>query len=401
MKFSYKGKTKEGEMTEGVIDADSELSAARELRAQNIVPLSIKKGKGDKGKISMSLFGSIKLHEKLIFAKNLAGMITAGLALNRAIEILNRQSVNKKFKTVLTDLENEIAKGGTLSGGMKKHPKVFSTLFVSMVSAGEESGNLPSALVEVSGNLEKIYALNKKIKSALTYPMVILFAIFLMATLMMIFVVPTLVKTFEELGAELPGSTQLIITTSKFISGSPFLFIAIVFGVIGGFVFLLKMKRLEKYFDYFFLHLPIFGNMIKQVNAARTARTLSSLLISGVDITRSLSITREVVQNVYFKRVVDEAIVKIQKGVPLSEPFRSHTELYPIMFGEMMAVGEETGNISKMLSEIADFYEAEVDDKTKNLSTIIEPMLMVFIGGAVGFFAVSMLTPMYSILNSI
>jgi type IV pilus assembly protein PilC len=255
--------------------------------------------------------------------------------------------------------------------------------------------------VEVSGNLEKIYALNKKIKSALTYPMVILFAIFLMATLMMIFVVPTLVKTFEELGAELPGSTQLIITTSKFISGSPFLFIAIVFGVIGGFVFLLKMKRLEKYFDYFFLHLPIFGNMIKQVNAARTARTLSSLLISGVDITRSLSITREVVQNVYFKRVVDEAIVKIQKGVPLSEPFRTHTELYPIMFGEMMAVGEETGNISKMLSEIADFYEAEVDDKTKNLSTIIEPMLMVFIGGAVGFFAVSMLTPMYSILNSI
>jgi type IV pilus assembly protein PilC len=401
MKFSYKGKTKEGEMTEGVIDADSELSAARELRAQNIVPLSIKKGKGDKGKISLSLFGSIKLHEKLIFAKNLAGMITAGLALNRAIEILNRQSVNKKFKTVLTDLENEIAKGGTLSGGMKKHPKVFSTLFVSMVSAGEESGNLPSALVEVSGNLEKIYALNKKIKSALTYPMVILFAIFLMATLMMIFVVPTLVKTFEELGAELPGSTQLIITTSKFISGSPFLFIAIVFGVIGGFVFLLKMKRLEKYFDYFFLHLPIFGNMIKQVNAARTARTLSSLLISGVDITRSLSITREVVQNVYFKRVVDEAIVKIQKGVPLSEPFRTHTELYPIMFGEMMAVGEETGNISKMLSEIADFYEAEVDDKTKNLSTIIEPMLMVFIGGAVGFFAVSMLTPMYSILNSI
>ena len=401
MKFSYKGKTKEGEMAEGVIDADSELSAARELRAQNIVPLSIKKGKGDKGKISMSLFGSIKLHEKLIFAKNLAGMITAGLALNRAIEILNRQSVNKKFKTVLTDLENEIAKGGTLSGGMKKHPKVFSTLFVSMVSAGEESGNLPSALVEVSGNLEKIYALNKKIKSALTYPMVILFAIFLMATLMMIFVVPTLVKTFEELGAELPGSTQLIITTSKFISGSPFLFIAIVFGVIGGFVFLLKMKRLEKYFDYFFLHLPIFGNMIKQVNAARTARTLSSLLISGVDITRSLSITREVVQNVYFKRVVDEAIVKIQKGVPLSEPFRTHTELYPIMFGEMMAVGEETGNISKMLSEIADFYEAEVDDKTKNLSTIIEPMLMVFIGGAVGFFAVSMLTPLYSILNSI
>ena len=141
--------------------------------------------------------------------------------------------------------------------------------------------------------------------------------------------------------------------------------------------------------------------MIKQVNAARTARTLSSLLISGVDITRSLSITREVVQNVYFKRVVDEAIVKIQKGVPLSEPFRTHTELYPIMFGEMMAVGEETGNISKMLSEIADFYEAEVDDKTKNLSTLIEPMLMVFIGGAVGFFAVSMLTPMYSILNSI
>lgn len=401
MKFNYKGKTKEGEMTEGVIDADSELSAARELRAQNIVPLSIKKGKGDKGKISLSLFGSIKLHEKLIFAKNLAGMITAGLALNRAIEILNRQSVNKKFKTVLTDLENEIAKGGTLSGGMKKHPKVFSTLFVSMVSAGEESGNLPSALVEVSGNLEKIYALNKKIKSALTYPMVILFAIFLMATLMMIFVVPTLVKTFEELGAELPGSTQLIITTSKFISGSPFLFIAIVFGVIGGFVFLLKMKRLEKYFDYFFLHLPIFGNMIKQVNAARTARTLSSLLISGVDITRSLSITKEVVQNVYFKRVVDEAVLKIQKGVPLSEPFRTHTELYPIMFGEMMAVGEETGNISKMLSEIADFYEAEVDDKTKNLSTIIEPMLMVFIGGAVGFFAVSMLTPMYSILNSI
>ncbi len=291
--------------------------------------------------------------------------------------------------------------GEGLSDGMAKYPKVFSTLFVSMVRAGEESGKLAPSLTEIGSNLEKSYNLTRKVKGAMTYPTVIISAMFLIGILMMIYVVPTLTGTFKELNIELPASTKLVIWISDTLSSSPLL----VFAALIGFVFLMRAfiraERTQPFIDIFVLRLPVVGNIIREMNSARTARTLSSLLASGVDVTRALQITKDVVQNVHYKRLIQKAVDSVQKGVPLSSVFKERIDLYPVMVGEMMEVGEETGKFGDMLLDIANFYEAEVESKTKDLSTIVEPVLMILIGAAVGFFAVSMITPMYSLMDTI
>lgn len=403
MIFKYKAQGKDGKVIEGVKDSPDKFALARELREAGNVPLSIteSKDKGPKNFLKFELFGSVSLAEKIMFTNNLSGMLTAGLSLTRALAVLEKQTKNNTFKKVLTGLVEDINKGGTMSDGMKKFPKVFSPLFVSMVHSGEESGGLPKALGEVGLNLKKSYDLNKKIKGALMYPTIILCAIFLIGVLMMIFVVPTLTKTFKDLGGDLPGSTKFIIWISDTLSQHTLLFFMVVSVVVGGFMAFAKLKSTKRYFDYFVLRLPVVGGIAKEVNTARTARTLSSLLSSGVDMSRALAITEEVLQNIYYKKLIQDAIQSIEKGGVLSETFKSDVHLYPIMMGEMIEVGEETGNLSKMLLDIANFYESEVDNKTKDMSTIIEPVLMVFIGAAVGFFAVSMISPMYSVMSKI
>ncbi len=403
MKFQYKSQSKTGETIEGVIEAPDKFAAAKQIRDQGEIPLTVKeKGAGAALNISLDgIFGGIKLHEKILLATNLSGMLTAGLSLYRAIEVLRKQAKKKEMIKVLDSLLKEIDAGGTLSSGMQKFPKVFSNLFVFMVKAGEESGGLPANLKEVAGHLEKAYELSKKIKGALTYPTIILSAIGLVGVLMMIFVVPTLIKTFEEVGADLPASTKLIIGMSNFLSHHTILFLLIVFALIGGVFLLFKIKKVRDGFDILILKLPIIGVIAKEMNSARTTRTLGSLLSSGVDISRAISITKDVVQSYPYKIVLEDARLKVEKGSPLSEIIKNNSSLYPVMVGEMMEVGEETGKLTDMLHDIATFYESEVDSKTKDLSTIIEPVLMIFIGGAVGFFAISMISPMYSLVDNI
>jgi len=299
------------------------------------------------------------------------------------------------------DLGEEINKGNTLSEGMKKYPKVFSGIFIPMIHAGEESGSLPKTLKEVGLSLKKSYDLSKKIKGAMTYPSIILCVMVIIGIFMMIFVVPTLTKTFKDLGSELPTSTKVIIWISDTISQHILLFLSSIGAIIVMGIILSKIKLIQRSFDRFILYLPVIGNIVKEVNTARTARTLSSLLLSGVNISNSLSITEEVLQNVHYKELIHKSISSIEKGMVLSESFKENTFLYPVMMGEMIEVGEETGNLSKMLLDVADFYENEVDNKTKDLSTIIEPVLMIFIGAAVGIFAVSMISPMYSVMNNL
>lgn len=403
MKFKYKIQTSDKKIVEGVKDSVDRFSLARELREGGSVPILIEeyKDKGNKSILSFDVFGGVSLSEKMIFTNNLSGMLVAGLSLTRALSILEKQSTNKTFNKILNSLTDEVNKGNTLSDGMAKYPKIFSGIFVSMVRAGEESGGLPQALSDVGTNLKKSYELSKKIKGAMMYPSIILGAIFIIAVLMMMYVVPTLTKTFKEFGGELPKSTQFVIWLSDTISQHTLLFLSVVAIIVLAFVFFAKSKSTQKYFDYIILRLPVIGNIAKEVNTARTARTLSSLLSSGVNMSKALSITGEVIQNIYYKDVVNRSIASIEKGNPLSTTFKEANKLYPVMMGEMMEVGEETGNMSKMLVDIANFYENEVNNKTKDLSTIIEPILMVFIGGAVGFFAVSMLSPMYSLMGNI
>ncbi len=404
MLFKYKSQLKTGETKEGILEAPNKFAAAKQIRDSGEIPLLVSENSsGGIAKIIEQLlsFGSVSLREKIMFTRNLSGMLQAGLPVYRAITVLNKQTNNQVLKKVLDSLLDTINKGGTMSEGMGKFPKVFSPLFVSMVRAGEESGGLSKTLGEIGGTLQKTFDLNKKIKSALTYPAIIMCAMVVIGGFMLVKVVPTLTKTFADIGAKLPASTRLIIWVSESLKNHLVLFLVGMFSIIGGFVLMARLKKTQKYFDFIILHLPIIGTLSKEVNTARTARTLSSLLSAGVPMSRALSITKEVLQNVYYQQILTDSINAIEKGKPLSVIFKENVKYYPMMVGEMMEVGEETGNFASMLMDIATFYEGEVDSKTKDMSTIIEPVLMVVIGGAVGFFAMSMITPMYSILDSI
>jgi type IV pilus assembly protein PilC len=404
MLFSYKAKSKTGEIFESVLEATDRFSLARELKSRGNTPLSISaknEGLGNQFSMISGIFSKIKIGEQIILTKNLSGMIKAGLSLSRALLVLKKQTKNPKLSKILTSLTSDINAGDTFSSSLSKFPDVFSKLFISMTRAGEESGNLAGALQDIGLNLEKSNSLNKKIKGALIYPGVILSAMVVIGVLMFAFVVPTLANTFKELGVVLPLSTRFLIFLGNFFSNNLILTFIIIVSVGFGFYSLFHAQFMAKYIDFVIMRIPVVNKLTRELNTARTARTISSLLLSGVSITRALEITEDVVQNVYYKKVLEEAKIGIEKGEPFSKAFENHVNLYPVMMSEMIQVGEETGKLSDMLLEIALFYEEEVENKTKNLSTIIEPVLMIVIGAAVGFFAISMISPLYSILGSI
>lgn len=405
MFFSYKAKSKTGEIIEGVLDATDRFALSRELKSRELIPTSITE-KNNLSSFNFSafidnFFGRVSTAELILFSKNLSGMLHAGLSLSRALSVLQKQTKKPAFSKILVALSEEVNAGGTLSSGFAKFPDVFSKLFVSMTKAGEESGNLSGAISEVGANLEKAHSLTKKVHGALIYPGVIFSAMIVIGILMFAFVVPTLAKTFKELGVVLPLSTRMIIWLGNFFSNNLILtfFILVILVVIS--FRLWHAQFMAKYIDFMTIRFPIISGFTKQLNTARTARTLSSLLLSGVSITRAVEITEDVVQNTYFKKVLNEAKVAIEKGSPFSAVFEKNSDLYPIMMSEMIEVGEETGKLSDMLLQIALFYEEEIENKTKNLSTIIEPILMIVIGAGVGFFAISMISPLYSILDNI
>lgn len=403
-RFNYKTQNNTGKIETGAIEATDKFSLAAQFKNEGKIVISIDEFKQKdyfKLEVINEMLSRIKLQDKIIFARNLSAMINAGLSLSRALGVLERQTTNLKFKKVLQSLTDNISKGKSLSEGMKEFPNVFPPLFVSMVGAGEESGNLADSLLIVGNQLEKTYLLKKKIKGAMIYPAIVISAMIIIAILMFIFVVPTLSETFTSMNVELPTSTAIIIGISKFLANHGILALLIAVIVITTIVILVRTPKGKRSMELTLLHLPIISNLVKQSNSARTARTLSSLLSAGVDVVEAISITKSVVQNSFYKDVLTVAGENVQKGIPLSSIFMESSKIYPVLMGEMIEVGEETGKLSDMLLRVAEFYENEVDTATRDLSTIIEPVLMVVIGAGVGFFAVSMITPMYSIMTNI
>lgn len=401
--YKYKAINEEGVEYEGVKEAPDKFALYRDVKKEGGQVTNATEEKENKFfSLSFdSLFkGRVKQHDKIVFARNLSSMIEAGLPITRAISIMQRQSKGE-LKKVLVRLEDEISKGVTLSESMKLFPDVFSTLFISMVRAGEESGNLILALKNISSQMEKTYQLNKKIKGAMMYPAVIFSLMAVIGVLMMVYMVPTLTETFKGLGIKLPLSTRIIIAVSDAMKNYFVFMIAGVVALAGGFYYGLKTEKGKRASDFVSLRMPIIGEIVKQVNSARTARTLSSLISSGVDIVVAISVTKEVIQNTYYKTILADIEQVIQKGELMSAIFLRHEDLYPLFVGEMVSVGEETGKIGEMLAGVAQFYEDEVDQKTKDMSSVIEPLLMIVIGAAVGIFAISMLAPTYSLADAI
>ncbi len=406
--FTYTGEDRDGVAVTETVESDDRYAVYDIARKAGHTVSNIEEGRGGgglKGLIDIErleyIMSKVKDDELVMMTRNLASMLVAGLPLTRALSVIQRQSKNPRLIGIVKSLQDRINKGDPYHEALKEHPKVFSDLYTAMVRAGEESGGLADALQTLSMQMERSSSLKKKIKGAMIYPSIVLVVLVMIGVLMMIFVVPSITDTFKSLDVELPGSTQLIITVSDFMSQNALLTILGMFGSVAGFIAALRTKYGKRIFDWVIIRLPVIGTMVKETNAARMGRTLSSLLSSGVDVIGAIKITEDVVQNVHYKEIVAEAAVRVEKGSPLSEVFIERDDLYPVLLGEMILVGEETGNISKMLQEVAVFYETEVEQKTKDLSTIIEPVLMVVIGGTVGFFALAMIAPIYSISDSI
>lgn len=402
--FIYKAKKSNGETYKGEQDAADRYELYKILKEKGEEVVDVREGKSMNLKtlsISLPFLHSIKAQEKITFARNLGSMITAGLSMTRALAVMERQTRNKEMIKILAALQTGVGEGKTLSEAMSNYKNVFSPIFVSMVAAGEQSGTLAESLRIVAVQMDKTYALQRRIKGAMMYPGIILFAMILIAILLLTYIVPTLMKTFTEMKLDLPMSTKFVLWCSSTVRdhGLIVLFVAMI---VAGLYFLwAKSMAGKKVIHYAILKIPIIGEIIKEVNSARTARTLSSLLTSGVDMVEAVRITKDVVQNVHYKEVLNKAEDIITKGDPISKIFTENTKLYPIFLGEMMSVGEETGKMGEMLMGVAVFYEDDVEQKTKDMSTVIEPFLMVIIGAVVGFFAVAMISPMYSLVNVI
>lgn len=400
--YTYNATRKDGSHYEGSREARNRTALFSELRREGETVISVSERKHNVSIQSvLNSLGSVSMSDKIAFVRNLSAMIQAGLALSRALSILERQTHNKKFKAVIFSLNEEIQKGSPLHAALGKYPTIFSPLLVSMVRAGEETGGLAQALAVVAVQMERTHALIKRVRGALIYPTIVVLAMVGIGILMLVYVVPTLSSTFKELNVDLPTSTQFILAASDFLTQHTLQALAYGVAVIALVWLFLRTKRGKRTFEFCLLHTPIIGGIVIETNAARTARTLSSLLSAGVSALPALSITRDVLQNSYYKEVLLEAGASVEKGLPLSESFLRHENIYPVIFSEMIAVGEETGQHSQMLLRVAEFYEAEVEQKTKDISTIIEPFLMLAIGGGVGFFAVAMISPIYSISNGI
>jgi type IV pilus assembly protein PilC len=350
--------------------------------------------------MNITIGTGIKRPEIIHMAKNMSAMITAGLSLSRSLSVIERQSGNKRLKAVMVALSESIKKGSSFNEALAAFPKVFNSLFVAMVKAGEESGSLAESLATVGLQMERSEELVRKIRGAMIYPAIVITAIIIVGVLMLIFVVPTLTSTFTSLGVKLPMTTQIIVVVSDFMVANVGLVLAglVLIGISG--TMFVRSNRGKSIVLAASLYMPVIKDIVRETYAARAARTLSSLLSSGVPVLNALDISKEVVHAGLFARVIDEAEVRVRKGEALSAAFIEHPKLYPILMGDMLSVGEETGKVAEMLKQIAEFYEADVAEKTKDLSTIIEPVLMLLIGAVVGVFAVSMIGPIYSLSSA-
>lgn len=405
--FTYTGEDSEGKPVENTVEVDDRFGVYAVARNQGHTVNSIKESSKysvnnflDIEKINF-MINRVTSDELIMITRNLGSMLTAGLTVTRALSVIERQSTNPKLKGIMKRMVERINQGDPYYESLKEFPRVFNDLYVAMIKAGEESGNLAESLQTLAIQMERSNNLVKKIKGAMIYPAIVITVMVIIAILMMIYVMPQITGVFKGMDKDLPATTTFLINASDFMVNYT---VAVVVGLISsviGFIYLLKTKWGKIASSWIVVRLPVIGTLAKETNSARTARTLSSLLNSGVDVIQSIQITEEVLQNHFYKQILHDAAERVEKGTALSEAFIERKDLYPVLVGEMILVGEETGQIAGMLGELAIFYETEVERKTKDLSTIIEPLLMVVIGGGVGFFALALIAPIYSISDGL
>ncbi len=391
--FVWEGKTRQGTVQKGELAANSKEEVLTLLRRQNILPITV----NAKPKQIKLKFGQPKITDKdvVILTRQLATMIDAGLPLVQCLDILGNQTENKTLAGVVAQVRSDVESGSTFADALKKHPKAFDNLYVNMVAAGEAGGILDTILQRLAAYMEKFAKIKRQIKSAMIYPSVILFVAVSVVALLMVVVVPMLAGMFAEMGQALPLPTRIVIAISNFLKGWGGL--GLLIAVIGAFVGLKQFRKTEKGLrltDGIALKLPVAGTLIQRVAVAKFTRTLGTLMTSGVPILEGLLIVSRTAGN----KVVEESIIStrqsVSEGKTLAEPL-SKSQVFPAMVVQMISVGEATGALDNMLNKIADFYDDEVDSAVAALTSMLEPMLMIFLGTTVGFVIVAMYMPIF------
>lgn len=396
---NYSGKTKGGEIT-----AKDKNSAARVLRTGGFLITSIKRVDEEQSKVNINFFNrflKVPLKEKMIFTRNLSVMIASGLTLSRAINNLAIQIKNKRFKKILSKIHDDLQEGKTLSEGLAKYPAVFSDLFVNMVKVGEAGGNLEEVLKILAIQLEKEHNLLSKVRGAMIYPSVIIVAMIGIGILMLTYILPQITGVFADMDVTLPPATRFIMALSDFLKNHSLIAISFAICLPILLKIFLQTAAGKKTLGFILINTPAIKNIVIKINCARFSRIYSSLLKSGVSVIEALEIVSSTLTNYYYKNALKNGIKQIEKGVNLSEIIADQPKIFPVLVPQMIEVGEETGKTEAVLIKLAEFYEKEISQLTKNISSIIEPVLMLVIGAAVGFFAVAMLQPMYSVLENI
>jgi len=402
MEFNYVARTKQGEMQTGIVEAASRSGALETLQSRGLILLDLRAGTSGGSIFSMKLkiFQRVKLKEMTTFSRQLATLVSAQVPLLSSLQTLAKQTENEYFRDIILEVANDVEGGAVLSKALSRHPKVFSNFFVNMVKAGEASGGMENSLNYLADYLEKQHDLNNKVRGALMYPAFVIGAFAIIATLMMILVVPKLTGFLAETGQELPWMTKVVMGISSFLTNWWWLFLMFLVGVFFYFSYILKNSPMARQqWDTVKIHLPLFGKQVFQkIYVTRIADNLSTLIQGGLSILQALQVTSEVVGNVVYQKIVTEAKEDVRIGNTLSSSFSKHKEI-PSMVTQMIATGEQTGSLDIILKKLGQFYNKEIDTTVATISQLIEPIMILAIGGAVAVLVAAILMPIYNIAN--
>jgi type IV pilus assembly protein PilC len=401
--FRYSVRDRSGKMVTGTIDADSPTAVASKLKSMGYAPVSISQQKsgGMAMEIKLPKLGAtVKLKDLAIFSRQFATMINAGLSLLRALTILEEQTSNKDLARTLTEVRQDVETGQSLSVALGRHPKIFPPLMINMTRAGEVGGFLDAVMLQIAENYEAEVKLRGKVKSAMTYPVVVFCIAILAVVGMLLFIVPVFAKMFVTLGGTLPFPTRVLITMSHLLKfGAPFL---VVF-IVGGMITWQRVKHragVRAFVDPIKLKIPVFGSLFQKIALARFARNLGTMLTSGVPILQSLDIVSETTGNMVLGNAIRDVQDSVRRGESLTGPLALHP-VFPSMVVQMMAVGEDTGAMDHMLQKIAEFYDQEVEATTEALTALIEPLMIAFLGAIIGSMIIALYMPIFKIFNLI
>jgi type IV pilus assembly protein PilC len=397
--YKWEGKTLKGGIKKGEMEAPSEAAIRIHLRQQSIILTKVL-SKGKEIRINLPFQKKVKQRSIAIFTRQLATMIDAGLPLVQSLEILASQQESKVFKNIIREIREDVEGGSTFAGALKKHPVTFNELYTNLVVAGEEGGILDTILIRLATYIEKAEALKKKVKSALVYPSTIVGVAIMVVMILMIFVIPVFETMFKSAGQTLPLPTLIVLAMSKFIKK----YIIIVIPAIILFIYLFRKyyqtESGKTFIDRLLLKLPIFGALFQKISVARFSRTLGTLVSSGVPILDGLNIVSRTSGNKIIETAILNARASIREGETIAEPL-NRSGIFPPMVIQMISVGESTGALDSMLSKIADFYEEEVDVAVANLTSLLEPFLMIFLGVVIGGVVISMYLPIFQMASAV